>query len=98
MNKATLPADRLRNLTFLSRSSLWTTWPFLSLVRRRPGQELECGVLYDARQNSGRMGYSATIFLCNIFLLPATEEELLALPKEVHDTPEEVYDAGWRID
>jgi hypothetical protein len=38
------------------------------------------------------------VFLCNLFLLPRTLEEFIALPKEVYDTPEEVYDAGWRVD
>ena len=47
---------------------------------------------------SGRTGYSATVFLVNLFCVPGDEGELLALPKEVHDTPEEVYESGWRVD
>lgn len=45
-----------------------------------------------------RAGFSATVVLTNLFLMPATEEEFFALPKEVFDTPEEVAAAGWRID
>jgi hypothetical protein len=38
------------------------------------------------------------VFLCNIFCLPSTEEELLALPKGVFDTCEELSGAGWAVD
>jgi hypothetical protein len=95
---ATAGAERLRNLVFFRTPKLWQVWPFLPLMRRTPGREEECGLLYDARGQSGLMGYSATVFLCNLFLLPPTLEEFLALPREAHDTPEEVYDAGWRVD
>src|SRR5262245_39679733 len=74
------------------------TWPFLPLVRRRPGRPEECGLLYDLYRLSGRTGYSATVWLCNLFDLPPTEERLLALPKEVYDRAEEVYEADWRVD
>jgi hypothetical protein len=87
-----------RDLLFFLTPQLWTTWPFLPVVRRRPGQERECGLLYDAVKHAGRMGFSATVFLCNIFLLPETIEEFLTLPHETYDTPEEVYQAGWRVD
>ena len=94
----TAGADRLRNLVYFRTPKLWQVWPFLPVMRRRPGQEEECGLLYDAKGQSGLLGYSATVFLCNLFLLPPTLEEFLALPREAHDTPEEVYDAGWRVD
>ena len=68
------------------------------MVRRKPGGELECGVLYDCWSVAGRAGLSATVFLTNLFLLPRTEEQFLALPKETFDTPEEVAAAGWRVD
>jgi hypothetical protein len=55
---------RLRNLHFLREPKLWPQWPFLALMRRRPGREEEYGVLYDALGASGRVGYSATVFLC----------------------------------
>jgi hypothetical protein len=54
---------RLRNLYFMRNPSLWREWPFLPVMRRRPGAEEECGVLYDARGKSGTLGYSATVFL-----------------------------------
>ena len=91
-------ADRLRNLVFFRTPSLWQVWPFLPVMRRRPGQEMECGLLYDAKPQSGLLGYSATVFVCNLFLLPPTLEEFLALPREVFDAPEEMAAAGWVID
>jgi hypothetical protein len=94
------PADatRRRCLRFLHEPGLWPTWPYLPLVRRRPGAEPEYGVLFDALHASGRPGLSATVFLCNVFLMPPSEEEFLALPKETYDTAEEVIDAGWSVD
>jgi hypothetical protein len=89
---------RQRNLLFMSRPDLWPTSPLLALVRRKPGQEEEYGVLYDLKGVYGLLGYSATVFLTNVFLLPPTLEEFLALPKEVYDTAEEIADAGWCVD
>ena len=90
--------ERARNLLFLSRPTLWPTWPYLPLMRRRPGQEEEYGVLYDAFNVSGKTGYSSTVLLSNLFQVPSTEDELLALPHETYDSPEEIYDADWRVD
>ncbi|HVS38478.1 MAG TPA: hypothetical protein VMS17_23165 [Gemmataceae bacterium] len=91
-------SERSRNLRFLAKPSLWPTWPFLALMRRRPGCEPEYGVLYDAWRVSGKTGLSATVYLTNLFLLPAAEEELFALPHETFDSPEEIFDADWRVD
>ncbi|HEY1377753.1 MAG TPA: hypothetical protein VGF55_13220 [Gemmataceae bacterium] len=88
---------RLRQLLVLRHPRLWPHWPFLPVARRTRGAG-ECGVLYDARRVSGRYGYSATVFFTILFALPPTEAALLALPKEVYDTAEEVYAAGWRVD
>jgi hypothetical protein len=96
----TAAEDRLRarNLRFLSKPSLWPVWPFLPLMRRRPGQEEEYGLLYDAFNVSDKTGYSSTVFLVNLFQAPSAEDDLLALPKETFDSPEEIYEADWRID
>ena len=67
-------------------------------MRRLPGKEEECGLLYDALHVSGKTGYSAAVLLCNLFCIPSDEAELLAMPKETFDAPEEIFDAGWRID
>jgi hypothetical protein len=91
-------AERRRNLLFLTTPQLWPVYPFLPLVRRRGGAEYECGLLYDLFGLSGRTGFSATVLLTNLFAVPATEAELLALPKEVYDSAEEVFNAGWRVD
>ena len=87
-----------RDLLFFRTPALWPTWPFLPVVRRRPGGGTDLGVLYDARGTSGRCGYSATVFVTNLLLMPPTEAEFLALPREVFDTPEEIAEAGWVVD
>ncbi len=86
-----------RHLLFLSTPQLWPCWPFLPLVRRTKGIE-EQGLLFDVFHTSGLSGFSATVFLCNLFEIPSTQTEFLSLPKEVHDTPLELYEAGWRVD
>lgn len=77
--------------------ALWSYWPFLPLVRRT-GEAEEQGLLFDLMGVRGETGSSATAFFCNLFLLPPSFDEFLALPKEVHDTAKELLDAGWRID
>src|SRR5262245_28915399 len=87
-----------RDLLYFRTPGLWPTWPFLPVIRRRPGGAVECGLLYDFRGTSGRCGYSATVIHGNLFLVPATEEGLLALPREVYDTADELAAAGWVVD
>jgi len=77
---------------------LWPAWPFLPLVRRHDNGDFDCGLLYDFCGTSGRTGYRATVFVANLLFAPRTEEGLLALPREVFDTAEEVVAAGWRVD
>jgi hypothetical protein len=91
--------ERSRHLLFLSRPELWPVWPYLPLIRRQPGAgEDECGLLFDIFHLDGRTGLSASVFLTNLFTMPQTFEEFLALPREQYDSPEEVYAAGWRVD
>jgi hypothetical protein len=87
-----------RDLFFLTHPEHWPTWPFLPVVRRHTDGTMDYGVLYDALHTTGLTGYSSTVLLCNFFLRPETEAELLALPKEVFDEPEEMAQAGWRVD
>ena len=96
-NTGTPPATA-RDLLFLRNPWLWQHWPFLPVIRRRPGCEPECGVLYDCWTVARRGGFSATVFITNLFLMPRTEDEFLALPKEVYDIVDEVAAAGWRVD
>lgn len=63
------------------------------MVRQTKG-EPDLGILYDFRFASSRTGFSSTVFLTNLFLIPDTEHALSALPKEVFDTPEEIVAAG----
>ena len=87
-----------RDLFFFRNPEYWTIWPFLPVVRRRPGYDLECGVVYDFRTTPGPCGYGSTVFLSNLFTLPPTLEELLQLPREVFDTFDEMAAAGWVVD
>jgi hypothetical protein len=87
-----------RDLYFFRYPQHWPTWPFLAVVCRHADGTMDYGVLYDALHATGQTGYSATVLLENIFLLPETEAELLALPKEIFDTPDEMAAAGWRVD
>ncbi|MFO0877568.1 MAG: hypothetical protein U0840_09350 [Gemmataceae bacterium] len=87
----------LRDLHLMANPALWSTWPFLPLVRRSHGQE-ELGLLFDMRAIAGQTGYRCTVWRANLFLLPRSLDAFLALPKEVFDTFEEVVAAGWRVD
>jgi hypothetical protein len=87
---------RDRTVLFLSTPALWPIWPFLPLVRRTGGRE-ELGVVFDSRA-AGLTGLSSTVYLCNLFDLPATFGEFLSLPRETFDGAEEVASAGWCVD
>lgn len=87
-----------RDLLFFRTPALWLTWPFLPVVRHKPDGEMEYGVIYDCWTVSRRPGFSATVFLTNLFLMPPAEEQFLQLPKEVFDSAEEIAAAGWRVD
>jgi hypothetical protein len=87
-----------RDLFYFRDPSRWATWPYLCVVRHKAGGETDLGVLYDFAHTSGRTGYACTVILCNVFFVPQTEDELLALPREVFDTFEELSQAGWSVD
>ncbi len=95
MTSSTTLADN-RTVLFLSTPALWPAWPFLPVVRRSKGYE-ELGVLFDSR-SAGLTGFSATVYLTNLFALPADLNRFLALPHETYDSAEEVAAAGWCID
>jgi hypothetical protein len=98
MSQSTIRAGpSARDLLYVTNPDLWPCWPFLPVIRRT-GTEEELGLMYDVRGTCGPTGYSATVFLCNLFQLPATEAEFLQLPREVFDTAEELLAAGWRVD
>jgi hypothetical protein len=99
MDPMTLAArrERARHLLFFSTPGLWPAWPFLPVARRAAGG-VALGLLFDAKGLYGLYGYSATVFLTNLFDRPHRLSEFLALPRCVFDTPDEVYAAGWRVD
>jgi hypothetical protein len=90
--------ERLRHLLFMTNAALWPAYPFLPVVRRSTEVAEECGLMFDARGLYDLYGYSSTVFVTNLFTLPRTLPEFLALPKCVFDSADEVFDAGWRID
>ena len=92
-----LPAGG-RDLLFCCTPGLWATWPVLPVVRPGADGGTECGLLYDCWTVAGRPGYSATVFLCNLFLMPTGEGAFLELPRRVYDTAEELLADGWRVD
>src|SRR5262249_38508458 len=88
-----------RDFTFFRHPFLWPLRPFLPVVRRPADDpEPELGVMSDARGVSGLFGYSATVFLGNMFEIPLTETELLRHPRHVYDTFEELAADGWTVD
>lgn len=89
---------RERSLFFLATPTLWQLWPFIPVIRRKPGEEEELGVVYDALHAINLPGHACTVFFCNVFLLPDSVAELLAMRREVYDTFEQIVDAGWRVD
>ena len=91
------PGDYARHLMFVTTPALWPAWPFLPVVRRTKGDE-ELGVMFDALTTCDVTGYSATVFLTNICTMPTCLNQLLALPREVYDSGEEVVQAGWTVD
>jgi len=95
-----IPVDNThaRTLYFLEHRDRWPHWPFLPVVRRRPGHDTELGLVFDALHACDLAGYSATVFLTNLFLIPATLKQFLALPRETFDSAEELAQAGWRVD
>jgi hypothetical protein len=96
MNVTTSRRQRFAQALLFSKPEIWPNRPFLTLTRRHPEtSEIEYGVLYDARGASGLYGYSCTVFLANIFQLPARESEFLKLPHHTYDTFEEIAEAGW---
>lgn len=91
---------RHQSLLLLPVPDRWIAWPFLPMARDAPDGSgtRQLGVVYDARSTSGKMGFGSTVFLCNLFALPLTEARLLAGPKCVYDSFDELLDAGWRVD
>jgi hypothetical protein len=94
---STQPDPLARHRLTLATPASWPVWPFLPVVRRTGGVE-ELGVAFDAFGLCRLPGHSATVFLTNLFTLPPSLPELLALPKEVFHTLDELVAAGWRVD
>ncbi len=97
VSQRTRPEELARQRLFIASPHLWPAWPFLPLIRRREDRE-ELGVLFDARGVADLCGYRTTVIRTNLFDLPETLAALLALPREVFDSGDELIAAGWRVD
>jgi hypothetical protein len=90
------------NLFVMGYPKMWTHWPFLALIRENAEgyRGLDYGLLIDIFHATkwAMPGFSSSVFLCNFYGKPTELNEILALPKEVFDTIEEVYSAGWKVD
>lgn len=89
---------REQTMYFLAHRREWGLWPFLPLVRRSRGCLPTNGVLFDAMGSRSMPGFEHTIFLVNVYELPETLKELLAVPREVFSSAEQIIDAGWVVD
>jgi len=91
--------SRAQQLAIMADPKKWGR-RFLALSRRPAGGgSPELAVMCDVRAYGGPTGFSATAFKCNLFMLPQSLAEMLRdVPREVFDTPEEMYAAGWRVD
>jgi hypothetical protein len=88
-----------RDMHFFQNPQLWLQYPWLPVTRQAiDSGPQELGVLYDARGISGIYGYACTVWVANLFCLPQTESEFLALPKHVYDNWEELANDGWTVD
>jgi hypothetical protein len=88
-----------RDQLMFAHPECWPLHPFLPLRRdSEDGKEFELGILYDAVGVSGTYGYRCTVFLTNMLDLPPTEPEILALPRLVYDTLDEIASENWCVD
>jgi hypothetical protein len=97
MPRPPILSPRERSLLFIAHPGLWPMWPVLPLVRRTRGMP-ELGVMFDFKGTTGRTGFGAAVLLSNLFELPPSGRDLLALPREVYDSADEIVHAGWEVD
>ena len=90
--KAHLPLHALSEAAGLEADAL-TLLVLTGLVEEDP----RFGLLFDALHVLGVPGFSATVFDSHRFDPPRRSADLLALPREPHDMPEEIFDADWRV-
>jgi hypothetical protein len=58
----------------------------------------ELGVVYDALGHKGVAGYSATVWLFNLWLPPTSFAEMKKMPHYTYDTFDELVADGWVLD
>ncbi len=88
-----------RDLHYFRHPELWPARPFLPVVRRfAGGNDPDLGVMYDAVGHADLYGFSATVFLSNVFNMPVATDELMQLARCVYDTVDELAADGWTVD
>lgn len=95
---ATSRTATARDLLYLSTPVLWPVHPFLPIIRYKSDGEMDCGVLYDVREQAHLSEFQFTVFLTNLFQLPETESAFLNLPKEQFASLDQLIAAGWVVD
>lgn len=87
------PERYARDAAMILRPDRWPRWPILPLKRLREGQGWpEYGVLLALAE------YRTAVFKANLFALPPTEAELLALEKIEYPSFTALLDDGWTVD
>lgn len=87
---------RANDMLMFMNPCLWPYYPFLA-VRRQTDHygSVERGVLYDARGFTGTYGHSCTVF--RPLTVPCSQVDLLAGPRDVFDSFDELTNAGWTV-
>lgn len=79
------------HLKMIKTPDEWPAWPYLPIKRRDPnGGWPDCRLLW--------IGAPNRVVEANLFALPKTKEEFLALPYTQYDSPEAIVADGWIVD
>src|SRR3954447_4691355 len=81
-----------RSVLFLTSPCLWPNWPYLPVVRRRPGKAEELGVVIDLWRSCGLPGYSAMGTAVRDIVIAVLIDRL------VSQSPRPSYTSGRRSD
>lgn len=90
MNKITKEDLRAMELRFMKSPDEWPRWPILPL--QKIGTPREYGFLL------AQEGFLTTLFRANFFALTPGWDPGKHEPKEIFESIEALYEAGWRVD
>lgn len=81
------------DIQHIRQEDSWSNWPVLPVKRHNRNQPHglpDCGVLYAGR--------GVVVFMANMWALPKTEAEFLALKTYRYESAEAMVDDGWLVD